>query len=154
MKYVALIPFLLLTAAAAWFGAQFEPGAWHAALAKPAWNPPNAVFAPVWTVLYILIAIAGWRVWLDRAHPNARIALALWFTQLALNAAWSWLFFGLHRISWALVDIIALATEIAAFIVLTWRSQRMAALLFVPYFAWVAFAAALNAAIWALHRGG
>jgi benzodiazapine receptor len=153
MKYLSLLVFLVLTGAAAWFGAQFEPGTWHAALAKPAWNPPNAVFGPVWTVLYVLIAIAGWRVWLDRALPYSRTALALWGVQLVLNAAWSWIFFGLHRTGWALVDIGLLLAAIGAFIAVTWRPRRSAALLFVPYFAWVAFAIALNAAIWWLNRG-
>ena len=154
MKYLSLLPFLILTAAAAWFGAQFEPGTWHAALAKPAWNPPNAVFGPVWTVLYVLIAIAGWRVWIDRAMPYARTALPLWGVQLVLNAAWSWIFFGLHRTGWALVDIVLLLCAIVAFIGVTWRARRGTALLFLPYFAWVAFATALNAAIWWLNRGG
>ena len=102
----------------------------------------------------MLIAIACWRVWIDRAMPYARTALGIWGVQLVLNAAWSWIFFGLHRTGWALVDIVLLLCVIAAFIAGTWRARRSTAALFVPYFAWVAFATALNAAIWWLNRGG
>ena len=126
----------------------------YAALERPSWSPPSWVFGPVWTVLYVLIAIAGWRAWTDRAMPYARTALALWGVQLVLNAAWSFVFFGLHRTGWALADIVLLLCAIAAFIAVTWRPRRGTALLFVPYFAWVAFATALNAAIWWMNRGG
>jgi translocator protein len=147
-RYLSLAVFLLLVAAAAVFGTQFEPGAWHAALEKPAWNPPNWVFGPVWTLLYVLIAIAGWLAW----RARQRLLVALWGVQLLLNALWSWLFFGLHLPFVALADIVLLLATIIAFIVVAWRRRRAAALLFLPYAAWVGFATALNAAIAVLNR--
>jgi translocator protein len=103
-------------------------------------------------VLYIMIAVAGWRVWVRRDAPWARTALAVWAVQLVLNAVWSWLFFGLHMMLLALADIALLLATIIGFIVVTWRHDRVAAGLFVPYFAWVAFATALNASLWWLNR--
>jgi tryptophan-rich sensory protein len=122
------------------------PGEWYAQLAKPSFNPPNWVFGPAWTTLYILIAIAGWRVWhRDRAGWPMR----LWWAQLALNFLWSPVFFTAHQIGLALAIILVLLVAIVGFIVTTWRADRIAAWLFVPYAAWVAFASALNAAIFA-----
>jgi len=151
-QYGALIGFVLVTAAAAVCGSQFEPGAWHAALTKPSWNPPNWVFAPVWTTLYVLIAIAGWLVWRARPARWANTATVAWFVQMALNAMWSWLFFGLHQPLWSLIIIVAMVIAIASFIVVAWPHRRLAAWLFVPYLLWVSFATALNAAIWWLNR--
>ncbi len=151
-QYGVLIGFILLTAAAAVFGSQFEPGNWHAALSKPSWNPPNWVFAPVWTTLYVLIAVAGWLVWRERPAAWAKHASVLWFVQMALNAAWSWLFFGLHETLWALVDIVLMVITIAAFVAVSWQPKRLAAWLFVPYLLWVSFATALNASIWWMNR--
>ena len=151
-KWGSLLAFLLLTGACAWFGAQFEPGVWHAGLVKPDWNPPNKVFAPVWSALYLLIAIAGWLVWRDRPAEWTRTALLFWFVQLILNALWSWLFFGLHQPLWPLIDIGLLLIVIVGFMVATRKAAPLAMWLFVPYFLWVAFATALNAAIWWLNR--
>ena len=144
MKYVSLLTFLVLTAGAAITGSQFMPGEWYAGLAKPAWTPPNWLFGPVWTVLYVMIAVAGWRVWLKQGFGTA---LAAWGLALAFNALWSYLMFGAHRIDLALADIVALLISIAAFIVLARGADQPAALLFVPYLAWVGFATALNFAI-------
>lgn len=147
---LSLLAFVVAVAAAAAVGAQFMPGAWYASLAKPSWTPPNFLFAPVWTLLYACIAVAGWRVW--RAADGRRTpALTVWVLQLALNAAWSWIFFGLHRPALGLVDIVALLAAIVAFIVLARRLSPLASGLFVPYALWVAFATALNAAIWRLN---
>jgi tryptophan-rich sensory protein len=146
--YLALIPFLFLVGAAAVTGSQFMPGEWYLTLQKPAWTPPGWLFGPVWTLLYIMIAVAGWRVW--RA-AGVGPALVVWGTGLALNALWSWLMFGIHRIDLALVDIVALLASIAVFIALAWRVDRVAAWLFVPYVAWVGFATALNFAIWRMN---
>lgn len=140
--------FLASTAAAAAFGALFQPGAWYATLVKPPWTPPNAIFGPVWTVLYVLIALSGWLVW--RAGDRG-LALGLWALQLVLNALWSWLFFGLHAIGWALADIGLLWLAIAAFVAAAWRRAPIAGLLFLPYAAWVGYAATLNLAIWRLN---
>jgi tryptophan-rich sensory protein len=141
---VSLALFVLGTAAAAFFAAGFRPGGWYEALSKPAWTPPNWLFAPVWSVLYLAIAIAGWLVW---RRSGASLPLAVWIGQLTLNAAWSWLFFGLHRPALALADIVALLVVILVFIAVAGPVSRAAALLFVPYGLWVLYATALNASI-------
>ena len=123
-------------------------GSWYPTLAKPAFNPPNWIFAPVWTVLYFMMAIAAWRIW--RRGGGSR-ALSLFALQLALNLAWSIIFFGMHAVGAALLEIAVLLLAILATTVVFWRSDRMAGMLFVPYAAWVAFAAILNAAIWQLN---
>jgi benzodiazapine receptor len=124
------------------------PGAWYAELAKPSFNPPNWLFGPVWTVLYVLIAIAGWRTW--RTARNGR-AMKLWWAQMVLNFLWSPTFFGAERITLAAVIIFILLAAVLAFIAVTWRSDRVSAALFVPYALWVAFAALLNTSIAALN---
>jgi len=123
------------------------PG-WYASLAKPAWTPPSWAFGPVWTLLYPLIAVAGWLVW---RHGQARGAILLYLLQLCLNAAWPWLFFALHRPDLALIDIVILVAVIVATIVAFRRRSPGAALLLAPYLAWVLFAAALNLAVWRLN---
>ena len=152
-RYGSLIVFLGLVALAAAGGIWFRPDAWYAALAKPAWNPPSWLFSPVWTTLYVMIAIAGWRVWRATGADDARrLALGLWFGQWIGNALWSWLFFGLHQPVWAMIDIAAMLILVLAFIAVTWRFERVAAWLFVPYALWLAFAASLNGAIVMLNR--
>ena len=126
-------------------------GDWYAALEKPAFNPPDWVFAPVWTVLYLMMAVAGWRVWRRAGFRGARIALALFAAQLALNLAWSLLFFGLRRIDLALVEIVVLLAVILSTTVVFWRIDRLAGWLFVPYAAWVAYAVVLNGSLWELN---
>ncbi len=147
----ALLFFLGLTALAAYSGAQFMPAAWYEALAKPEWTPPNWVFGPAWTVLYIMIAFAGWQVW---RYQGLGLALLLWFAQLGLNAAWSYLMFDQHDITAALIDIGAMWLTIVAFIFVARKVSTIAALLFVPYLLWVTYAGALNAAIWQMNPGG
>jgi tryptophan-rich sensory protein len=147
---LGLLPFLLLVAGAAAFGATFQPGAWYEALRKPPGNPPNWVFGPVWTILYVTIAVAAWRVW--RVQPGPSPALVLWTVQLALNAAWSWLFFGLERPGLALIDIAGLLTLLVATTSAFFAMDRAAGLSFVPYVAWVAYATYLNAGLWWLNR--
>jgi translocator protein len=146
-KWLGLAAWLGITFLAAAIGSQFEPGAWYGSLDKPSWTPPNAVFGPVWTVLYLLMAIAAWLVWSARGFSGARTALTLYLLQLALNTAWSWLFFGEHRIGLALLDIVVLWLLIAATLVLFWRIRPVAGWLLVPYLVWVGYAAALNYAI-------
>lgn len=148
MNWLALIVFLVIVAAVAAFGAMFVPGPWYEALNKPEWTPPNWLFAPVWTTLYAMVAVSGWLVW-QKAGFGPAIVLYGW--QLALNAAWSWLFFGRHLVGVALLDIVALLVSIIATIALFWPISRPAAILLVPYAAWVGFAAALNASIWRLN---
>lgn len=124
------------------------PGEWYADLAKPPFNPPNWIFGPVWSALYVLIGVAGWRVWRqDRTGP----AMRLWVAQLLLNYLWSPVFFGLHQIGLAMIVIVALALAIVVFIAERWRRDQVAAWLFAPYAIWVAFATLLNLALWRLN---
>jgi tryptophan-rich sensory protein len=123
--------------------------AWYVALDKPPWTPPGWVFGPIWTLLYPLMAVAGWTVWRE---GRSRIAVLLFLLQLALNAAWPWLFFARRRPDWAFYDIVALMIAIVATIVAFYRVRRRAALLLVPYLAWVIFAGSLNFAVWQLNR--
>jgi tryptophan-rich sensory protein len=145
-KFLSLIVFAALVAITASVGAQFEPGAWYEQLTKPAWNPPNRVFAPVWTALYIAIAVAGWLTW--RRSQRLNLALAAWGLQLIANGLWSWLFFGLHEPGLALIDIVVLLALIVCFIALARRHSVAASWLFAPYAVWIAYAASLNLAIW------
>ncbi len=149
MRSVAvLLAFVAAVAAAASFGAVYQPGAWYAALAKPSWTPPNSWFPVAWTILYVMIALAGWFAW--RAVGWTGL-LNVWLGQLALNASWSWVMFGQHRIFAALLVITGLWLLIVAFTFGAWRSARPAALLFLPYLAWVSFAWTLNAGVWWLN---
>ena len=132
-------------------GALTGPDAWFASLAKPPFNPPNWLFAPVWTVLYILVGAAGWLVW---TRAPAAAAMRLWWAQLVLNFLWSPVFFGLHRIGIALVIISLMLLAIWGFVALTARRLPWAAALFVPYGLWVSFATVLNATFWLLNRAG
>jgi tryptophan-rich sensory protein len=124
---------------------------WYQALEKPPFNPPDWVFAPVWTTLYIFMAIAAWRVWRRRWIEATSQAFSVFALQLGLNLAWSFLFFGLQRIELALAEIVILLVAIIANMVLFWRVDRLAGLLFVPYAAWVAYAVLLNASLWFLN---
>lgn len=120
------------------------PGEWYASLAKPPFNPPNWVFAPAWTLLYVLIAVAGWRTW-ERERAGA--AMKIWALQLVLNFAWSPTFFGAKLVAPALVVILALLASIALFIATVWNRDRVSGWLFAPYALWVAFATLLNASL-------
>jgi tryptophan-rich sensory protein len=128
-------------------GLASPPGEWYASLAKPSWTPPGWLFGPVWTALYAMIGIAGWRLWRCRRAPGARIALGAWCVQLALNFAWTPVFFGLRAPTAALAIIAVLLASIVATVALAWRVDRPSSLLLLPYTAWVCFATALNAAI-------
>ena len=142
----SLVVFVVLAVAAATFGSRFAPGEWYEHLIKAPWTPPNWVFGPVWTLLYISIALAGWLVW--RANTRFSFALALWLGQLLLNAAWSWLFFGRHLVGLALLDIVLLALVIGAFMVASASISRPATWLFAPYAAWILYAISLNFYAW------
>jgi len=124
------------------------PGEWYAGLAKPAFNPPNWIFAPVWALLYVLIAVAGWCIF---ERDRSGWPMKIWCVQLALNFLWSPVFFAAHRIGLALIVILLLLAAILAFLAAAWRQDRTAAWLFAPYAAWVAFASVLNGAIWLLN---
>ena len=138
-----------VTAAAGIGGAGTAAGVrtWYPSLDRPSWRPPDQAFGPVWTVLYAGNAVSVWLVW--RANPQeARPALTVYGAQLALNAAWPLLFFGLKRPGLALVEIALLWVAIAATVAAFARRHRVAALLLVPYLAWVTFALALNWELW------
>jgi tryptophan-rich sensory protein len=149
---LALGGWLLLCFAASAFGALFMPGEWYAALKKPAWNPPGWVFGPVWTTLYAAMAVAAWLVWRCGGFRAQRLPLGLFVAQLALNALWTPVFFGLRNPGLALVDIALLWLSVLATAVAFWRVHRPAAALLTPYLAWVSFAGFLNFTIWQLNR--
>jgi len=144
-SYATLFFFFALVAAAAVTGARFEPGPWYDTLVKPSWTPPKWLFPVAWTVLYAMIAVAGWLVW---KAEGIGAALVVWAVGLALNAAWSWLMFGEKQIGWALADLVGMWLSIVVFIVLALPVSQTAAWLFVPYLVWVSYAGALNFAIW------
>jgi benzodiazapine receptor len=150
---LGLAGWLVITFAAAWIGSRYMPGAWYALLAKPSWNPPNSVFGPVWTVLYVLMAVAAWLVWRKAGLSGAGPALIVFVIQLVLNVMWSYLFFGLHRPDAAFVDIVALWMAILVVMILFWRVDWVAGGLMAPYAVWVAFASYLNFVLWRLNRG-
>jgi tryptophan-rich sensory protein len=137
--------FLVGSFAAALPGAIWPVNGWYFGLAKPAWNPPNWLYGPVWTVLYVLIAIAAWRAW------RARAPMTPWLVQWTLNAAWTGIFFGAHAMGLAFAEICLLWLAIAWTILATMRIDRPAAAMMVPYLAWVSFAGALNFAVWRLN---
>jgi tryptophan-rich sensory protein len=121
---------------------------WYSELVKPSWTPPSSLFPVVWTALYIMMAVALWRLWEKAAPSSARTrAIGLFFVQLVLNAAWSPLFFGAHALRAALIEIVVLAIAIALTIMASARVDRIAAWLLAPYLAWVAYAATLNGGI-------
>ena len=120
------------------------PGEWYQSLVKPRFNPPNWIFGPVWTALYVLIGIAGARTWLAGARSTR---MTIWFVQMVLNFLWSPAFFGFERPALGLVVIVPLLIAILAFIRASWLVDRVAAWLFVPYALWVGFATLLNASI-------
>ena len=124
---------------------------WYADADKAFWTPPNVVFGPVWTVLYSLMSVAAWLVWRQPASPARRRALGVYIGQLALNAIWTPVFFGLQDPASAMIVILALDIAVAGFIAASWRQDRPSALAFLPYLAWVLFATALNGAILVLN---
>jgi translocator protein len=147
LNMASLIVFLLSVAFAALTGVQFSPGEWYETLIKAPWTPPNWLFAPVWTLLYIAIAVAGWYIWLSIPRTLS-MPLVLWIVQLILNTAWSWLFFGLHRPDLALIDIGLLLASIIYFAFTAWPVNHLSTWLFVPYILWVSYATSLNLYIW------
>jgi translocator protein len=145
MKTKALYPFfiLMVLGCGSAIGLLTGPDEWFVRLSKPSFNPPGWVFAPAWTFLYVLIAIAGCRTWI---RDRTGLAMKLWGSQLLLNFLWSPVFFGMHRIDGALAVILLLLATIIAYILRVWPQDKIAALLFLPYLAWVSFATILNAA--------
>jgi tryptophan-rich sensory protein len=151
-RYRALVVFLGLTlgvGALGGFATSANVQGWYATLNRPDIAPPNWVFGPVWTTLYVLIGVAGWRVW--RTAGTWSGPMALFAIQLALNCAWSFIFFGAHQITAALVEIVALLGFIVWTTLVFGRRDRIAGWLFAPYLAWVSFATLLNAAYWRIN---
>ncbi len=149
---LALLLIICLSTAglgAAWTNLSLED--WYATLNKPFWNPPKWVFGPVWTTLYIMMAIAAWLVWRKKGLADARLPLLLFGVQLFFNAAWSALFFGMRHPGFAFADIVLLWVAILATIISFWSESKLAAILLVPYLAWVSFATTLNFSIWRLN---
>lgn len=146
----ALGGFVVVTFCAPLAGMIAPPGDWYATLAKPEWNPPGWIFGPVWTALYLLMAVAAWLVW---KRDGWRRAMWLYAVQLLLNAAWTPIFFGAHQIGWALADIIALWLAILLTLRAFFRVSKVAGWMLVPYLAWVTFAAFLNFTLWRLNPG-
>ena len=127
---------------------------WYGMLEKPFFNPPAWIFGPVWTVLYILMAVSAWLVWEKAGEKPVKIPLFLFYFQLLLNVTWSGLFFGMGRPDLAFADILVLWMLILTLTILFYRVRPVAGLLFTPYLAWVSFAVVLNGSIWWLNRGG
>jgi len=153
-QWIVLAAFLLLCLAVGGIAGYWTAPAvagWYRQIAKPSWTPPDWLFGPVWTTLYVLIGIAGWQVWRSRDSSAGNPALMFWSAQLAVNFIWSPLFFGMQAIGWALIDILVLWFLIGGFILAARRISPPAALLFVPYWLWVSYAGALNFAIWTLN---
>lgn len=127
---------------------------WYADLAKPAWTPPDWVFGPVWTLLYLMMAASAWLVWRQAGFASAKLPLALFAIQLVLNSLWSVLFFGLQSPGSAAVEIVLLWVAILATLIAFWRRSKLAGGMLMPYLVWVSFAAVLNFAIWRLNAAG
>lgn len=141
---MAAATFALLVFLAAMSGAVFKPGPWYDTLRKPSWTPPKWAFPTVWSILYVMIAYAGWDIW---TKAGWSFAIALWGGQLILNGCWSWFFFGLKRMDLALFELGLLWLTILGFIVTAWPISALASLLFVPYLLWVSAAGLLNLSV-------
>jgi len=152
-QFIGLVAWLVVSFITAAVGgaASIQAAPFYGQLVRPEWAPPAALFGPVWTALYALMGIAAWLVWRVGGFRAARTALTLFLAQLALNALWSWLFFGWHLGAAALADIAVLWVLIAATILSFWRISPLAGVLLVPYLLWVSFASALNYSVWQLN---
>lgn len=152
-QIIGLLGWLLLSFAAAAIGAvaSAEAGAFYEQLVRPSWAPPGWVFAPVWSVLYALMGLAAWLVWRVHGFKEGRTALTLFIVQLGANALWTWLFFGWHLGALAFAEVILLWCLIVATAASFRRLNALAAVLLLPYLAWVTFAAALTFSTWQLN---
>jgi benzodiazapine receptor len=149
--WIGLACWLTVTFTVAAIGSLFQPGEWYDSLVKPILTPPGWVFGPVWTLLYAMMGTAAWLVWRTLGVSDALVPLSLFLGQLALNALWSYLFFGLQRPDLAFLDIVALWLGILATLVAFWRVYSLAGLLLLPYLLWVSFATYLNFQFWRLN---
>lgn len=153
-QWLALGVSIAVCFAAAGIGSMFtdpEIGGWYARIVKPSWTPPNWVFGPVWSTLYLMMAVAAWLVWREEGFAGAKLPLSLFAVQLVLNTLWSIFFFGMHRIGLALADIALLWSAILLTMLAFWRVTPWAGLLMLPYLLWVSYASALNYSIWRMN---
>ena len=150
-KYSSLLGFILVSALAGAVGVIFKPGAWYAVINKPSFTPPNWIFPVVWPILYLMMAVAAWIIWTKRGFDRGRLPLKWFAVQLALNAAWSWIFFGRHALGTALAEIMLLWIAIVFTLLLFWKINRWAGGLMAPYLLWISFALVLNFSIWHLN---
>ena len=152
-QIVGLVAWLIVSFIAAFIGgaASIQAGPFYSQLARPEWAPPASIFGPVWTVLYALMGIAAWLVWRAADFRTTRFPITSFLVQLALNALWSWLFFGWHQGALAFADILLLWVLIVATLIAFWRISRLAGALLFPYLLWVSFATALNYSVWQLN---
>ncbi|HWB13001.1 MAG TPA: TspO/MBR family protein [Pirellulales bacterium] len=153
-RWVGLVVFVVACLGAGGLGAVAttpEIEGWYKTLSKPSWNPPDYVFGPVWTTLYVLMAIAAWLVWRPGGFMAAAAPLTLFAVQLALNVAWSWIFFGMHQPGWAFLEVLILWLAIVTTTVAFFRRSKAAGCLMMPYLAWVSFASVLNFSIWRIN---
>lgn len=152
---LGLLGWVAITAVAAAMGSAAAGNSreFYETLQRPSWAPPASVFGPVWSVLYLLMAIAAWMVWQHRRFVGARVALRFYLVQLALNALWTWLFFAWHLGALAFVGVILLWIAVAMTMNVFRRVRPMAGTLLIPYLAWVTFAAALTYAVWKANPG-
>jgi len=149
-SFLGLVSWLVVCFSAAAIGAlaSVDAAAFYMQLVRPAWAPPASVFGPVWTALYALMGVSAWLVWRNGGFEPAKKALGVFLLQLAVNALWSWVFFVWHLGLAALANIIVLWVLIIAMLLQFWREQKLAAVLMLPYLAWVSFAMALNFSVW------
>jgi tryptophan-rich sensory protein len=150
-QVLALAGWLVLCLAASGTAFFVSTGGWFAGLRKPSWNPPLWIFGPVWTLLYILMAVAAWLVWREGGWKERSWNLRLFVLQWLLNVLWTPLFFGMHLSGLAFAEIVVLWFAVAATMVLFWKVRKAAGVLLAPYLAWVSFAAALNFTIWQMN---
>ena len=154
-RYLSLSLFLLISLGGGLLiGALNIPGAWYAGLGKPPGTPPGWVFGPAWTFLYILIGFAGWRIATFTPRGVRGLAFRFWALQMVLNFIWSPIVFSLHRLDIGLAVILTLLAVIIGFLATSWRTDRIAAILFIPYLIWVSFASYLNTGLVVLNGSG
>ncbi len=154
MRWIWLLGWVVLCFAVAGISGSWtaaEVAGWYRTLHRPSIAPPDWVFGPVWTLLYLLMAIAAWRVWETPSSPMRSWGIWLFLAQLALNFAWSWIFFRQHAIGTALVEIVLMWAAIVCTMAVFSRVSPLAAWLMAPYLAWVSFATLLNGAFWRLN---
>ncbi|MBI5267564.1 MAG: tryptophan-rich sensory protein [candidate division Zixibacteria bacterium] len=153
-QIIALLAWVGLCFLTAWIGSRFSPGEWYLQIQKPSWTPPGYLFGPVWSLLYLSMGVAAWLAWRRAGFSGASLALTLFVVQLILNGAWSWIFFGMHEPGLAFAEILVLWGTILVTMLAFWRVIPTAGILFIPYLAWVSFAAILNYSIWQLNKSG